>query len=194
MMCGSYLRNNAPVNQPYRIDVSCPSCGLSDWVRSNRSARCTKRSLLDTRCQGRVDHSECQLRELSENTQARGNLRQHLSRSRAFAHEHGRLHRSVLQSHPTSLGVGLSFSRGIRTASCVARASGELRERNASVLRAMTNMLGKFFSGRGRRRPLPQVPVLRGRREETQTTASVSIESCLIRGVQSENMGPIRVQ
>ena len=132
---------------------------------------------------------QCQLREVHKDAETRRNLRQSIRRSWAHACEHRRVHRAVVRSAAAALGVGLSFSRGIQTASSIARASGELSERNASVLRAMTNMRGKLFWGRGRRRPLPQIPVLRGRREETQTTASVPIKNCLIRGVQSENMG-----
>jgi hypothetical protein len=54
------------------------------------------------------------------------------------------------------------------------------------------NIVGHFnnysliFWGRGRRRPLPQIPGLLGRREENSKTASVPIENCLIRGVQSD--------
>ena len=36
MMCGNYLRNTAPSHQPYRISVSCPSCGSSNCIRHNR--------------------------------------------------------------------------------------------------------------------------------------------------------------
>lgn len=44
----------------------------------------------------------------------------------------------------------------------------------------------KFFWGRRRCRRLPQISAILGRREETQSTADVPIEKCLIRGVQSE--------
>ena len=65
---------------------------------------------------------QCQLRELPENMEAGGDLRQHVSGSRACAHEHGSLHRPVLQPHPAPLGARLSSAGGVR-ARCRFRAS-----------------------------------------------------------------------
>ena len=99
-----------------------------------------------------------------------------------------------IRSAAEALGVGLSFSRGIRTASCVARASGELRERNASVLRAMTNMLGKFSREGGDVAPFPRSPSSAGGGKKFKRRKCVHRKLSHPRGASGEygsDSGPI---
>ena len=110
-----------------------------------------------------------QLRKLSENPQAGGDLRQHISGSRAFAHEHGGLHRPVLQSHPTALGIGLSAAGGVR-----ARSGRALWRGKHAVFPAC-----RGFQLRKRKR---------GDRESNHRTTSVLTPNCLTRGVHPERL------
>ena len=53
----------------------------------------------------------------------------------------------------------------------------------------MTNTGDKLSGGGGDVAPSPRSQASLGDRKKTQRTASVPIENCLIRGVQSKNMG-----
>src|SRR5271168_103738 len=53
-------------------------------------------------------------RKLHEDSETRGNVHKPVQRPGAVAHEHRRVHRGVLQSAATALGLWLPISRGIR--------------------------------------------------------------------------------
>ena len=53
----------------------------------------------------------------------------------------------------------------------------------------MTNIRDKFSGGGGDVAPSPRPPASSGAGKKTERTASVPIKNCLIRGVQSDDLG-----